>query len=194
MKLYIAAVFLAVFLADQCESAESKLENWYTYWGIGAVSLSYPEELEEVLDLFEDFPGVTRITASLDLFGFYWPIQDRYLLGGVINTFVDRFEVDSEGLNITGATYGLSLLYFPQRHIGQGFFIRSDVGPALFLMTSDDSTVDETSEWGVGGLVGAGWSQPITSGTRLTFQINSSLRRVEGDSVGAINFTLGGLF
>ena len=194
MKPYIVAIFLAVFFANQCEGAESKLENWYTYWGIGAVSPSYPEDLENFLDLLEDFPGVTRIAASLDLFGFYWPIKDRYLLGGVINTFVDRFEVDSEGLNIVGATYGLSLQYFPQRHVGQGFFIRSDVGPAVFRVTSDDNTVDETSEWGIGGLVGAGWSQPITSGTRLTFQINVAGRRVEGDSVGALNFTLGGLF
>ena len=109
---YIVAIFLAVFFANQCEGAESKLENWYTYWGIGAVSPSYPEDLENLLDLLEDFPGVTRIAASLDLFGFYWPIKDRYLLGGVINTFIDRFEVDSEGLNIVGATYGLSLQYF----------------------------------------------------------------------------------
>lgn len=194
MKLYIAAVFLAVFLANQCEGAESKLENWYTYWGIGAVNLSHPESLENLLDLLEELPGVTRVAVSLDILGFYWPIQDQYLLGGVINGFNDRIEVNSEGLNIIGATYGLSLHYFPQRHIGQGFFIRSDVGPAFMAVTSDDGTVDETSKWGLGGLVGAGWSQPITSGTRLTFQINSSLRRVEGDSYGALNFTLGGLF
>ena len=168
MKLYIAVALLAVFLADQCEATESKLENWYTYWGVGAVNPSYPEELENILDLIENLPGVTRVAVSLDLLGFYWPIQDRYLLGGVVNVFNDRIEVDSEGLNLIGATYGLSLQYFPQRHIGQGFFIRSDVGPAFMAVTSDDRTVDETSEWGVGGLVGAGWSQPITSGTRLT--------------------------
>ncbi len=124
----------------------------------------------------------------------YWPIKDRYLLGGVINGFNDRLEVDSEGLNIIGVTYGLSLQYFPQRHIGQGFFIRSDVGPAFMAVTSDDDTVDETSDLGLGGLVGAGWSQPITSGTRLTFQVNGSLRQVEGDSWRALSFTLGGLF
>lgn len=61
-------------------------------------------------------------------------------------------------------------------------------------VTSDDDTVDETSDWGLGGLVGVGWSQPITSGTRLTFQVNGSLRQVEGDSWKAINLTLGGLF
>ena len=194
MKLYIAAVFLAVFLADKCEGAESKLESWYTYWGIGAVSPSHPEELENVLDLLENLPGVTRSAVSLDFLGFYWPIKDRYLLGGVVNGFNDRIEIDSEGLNLIGVTYGLSLHYFPQRHIGQGFFIRSDVGPAFMAVSSDDDTVDETSEWGLGGLVGAGWSQPITSGTRLTFQINGSLRRIEGDSWGALNFTLGGLF
>lgn len=193
MKLYIAAVFLAVFLANQCEGAESKLENWYTYWGIGAVNLSYPEELEDVLNFLEDLPGVRRFAVSMDIFGFYWPIQDQYLLGGVINGFGDVIEANSEDFTVTGTIYGLSLYYFPQRHIGQGFFIRSDVGPAFMSYTSD-SFGDETSELGLGGLVGAGWCQPITSGTRLTFQINGSLRRVEGDSYGALNFTLGGLF
>ena len=193
-RMIFAALLLLFFVATQSESAESKLESWYTYWGIGAVSVSHPEELADILDLLEDFPGVSRTAISMDLLGFYWPIQDRYLLGGVINGFNDRIEVDSEGLNIIGVTYGLSLQYFPQRHIGQGFFIRSDIGPALMGVTSDDDTVDETSDWGLGGLVGAGWSQPITSGTRLTFQVNGSLRQIEGDSWKAINFTLGGLF
>ena len=193
-KMIFAALLLLFFFAAQSESAESRLESWYTYWGIGAVSPSHPEELEDVLDFLEVLPGVTRTAISLDLLGFYWPIQDRYLLGGVINSFGDRIEVDSEGLNIIGVTYGLSLHYFPQRHIGQGFFIRSDVGPAFMAVTSDDGSVDETSDWGLGGLVGAGWSQPITSGTRLTFQVNGSLRQVEGDSWGALSFTLGGLF
>ena len=192
--MIFAALLLLFFVATQSESAESKLESWYTYWGIGAVSVSHPEELADLLDLLEDFPGVSRAAISMDLLGFYWPLQDRYLLGGVINGFGDRIEVDSDGLNITGVTYGLSLQYFPQRHIGQGFFIRSDVGPALMAVSSDDGTVEETSDWGLGGLVGAGWSQPITSGTRLTFQVNGSLRQVEGDSWKAINFTLGGLF
>ncbi len=194
MNRMALVALLPLFLAAQSESAESRLESWYTYWGIGAVSPSHPEELADVLDLLEALPGITRTTISLDLLGFYWPIQDRYLLGGVINSFGDRIEVDSEGLNIIGVTYGLSLHYFPQRHIGQGFFIRSDVGPAFMAVTSDDGTVEETSDWGLGGLVGAGWSQPITSGTRLVFQVNGSLRQVEGDSFGALSFTLGGLF
>lgn len=193
-RMILTALLLIFFMATQSESAESRLESWYTYWGIGAVSPSHPEGLADVLDLLEALPGITRTTISLDLLGFYWPLQDRYLLGGVINGFNDRLEVDSEGLNIIGVTYGLSLHYFPQRHIGQGFFLRSDVGPALMAVTSDDGTVDETSEWGLGGLVGAGWSQPITSGTRLTFQVNGSLRQVEGDSWRALSFTLGGLF
>lgn len=193
-RLIFAALLLLFFMAVQSESAESRLESWYTYWGIGTVNPSYPEDVEDILDFLEILPGTTRTAISLDFLGFYWPIQDRYLLGGVINSFGDRIEVDSEGLNIIGVTYGLSLHYFPQRHIGQGFFIRSDVGPAFMAVTSDDGSVDETSDWGLGGLVGVGWSQPITSGTRLTFQVNGSLRQVEGESSRALSFTLGGLF
>lgn len=193
-KMIFAALLLLFFFAAQSESAESRLESWYTYWGIGAVSPSHPKELADVLDFLEALPGITRTAISLDILGFYWPIKDRYLLGGVINGFNDRLEVDSEGLNIIGVTYGLSLYYFPQRHIGQGFFIRSDVGPAFMAVTSDNDTVDETSDLGLGGLVGAGWSQPITSGTRLTFQVNGSLRQVEGESSRSLSFTLGGLF
>lgn len=101
-RMIFAALLLLFFVAAQSESAESKLESWYTYWGIGAVNISHPEELADILDLIEDFPGVSRTAISMDLLGFYWPLQDRYLLGGVINGFGDRIESDSEGLTING--------------------------------------------------------------------------------------------
>ena len=71
---------------------------------------------------------------------------------------------------------------FLQNRIGQGPFVRMDVGPALAVIESSDD-FEATSNWGWGFLGGVGYGLPVTSGTRLLFQINYGLHRVGGDTI-----------
>ena len=112
-------------------------------------------------------------------------------MGFVANAFGDRYELDGDWIQIGGVTYAFSANFW-QRRIGQGPFVRLDVGPAFLTVDSDFG--EETSDWGWGFLGGVGYGLPITSSTRLLFHINYSLRRIEGDNVGALNLTLGGMW
>ena len=71
---------------------------------------------------------------------------------------------------------------FLQNRIGQGPFVRVDVGPARAVVGNSDD-FEATSDWGWGFLGGVGYGLLVTSGTRLLFQINYGLRRVEGDTI-----------
>ena len=53
---------------------------------------------------------------------------------------------------------------------------------------------DEKSDAGVGILLGGGYAKPITDGTRLLFNVNYAIRRVESENTRTLGISLGGLF
>lgn len=83
----VGALAIACALPEPCLG--NKLESWYTYWGGGYASNTYPDELEEQLDLMEDTPGVDHFAMGVDLLGFYWPRGEQTLVGGIISSSVD---------------------------------------------------------------------------------------------------------
>lgn len=193
MKTRIILLLLLAFLQGS-PVASNELESWYTYWGGGWSNVTYPEELENALDWLDAQPGTSNLTINLDLLGLYWPLSEHQIVGFVSNGFGDRYEVENEWMQINGFTYAISTMHFLQSRIGQGPFVRLDVGPALHVIQSSVSDRDETSDWGLGVLGGVGYGLPVTSGTRLLFQVNYGLRRIEGDNIGALNLTLGGMW
>jgi len=175
--------------------AQNKLESWYTYWGLGYVNPQYPDELENALNLVEDIPGSDHISVGLDLLGFYWPVGDRTIIGGILNAFGDRYEVNDITLQINGYTFSFSAMHYLTNLIGQGLFLRGEIGPTRFAVDFEGvQEEDVTSDWGIGGLVGAGFGIPVSSGTRILLNVNYAIRRVEGETVGALGITVGGLF
>ena len=138
-------------------------------------------------------PGVSHLSLCFDGFGFYLPRGRRTIMGFVINAWGDRYEVMNESMQLNGYLFSLSLMHLLNRKIGQGFFFRADAGAAKFSIVAD-GLGNSTSDWGWGGLVGGGFGIPITPGTRILFNVNYSIRHVEGESVGALEFSIGGLF
>ncbi len=190
MKKKIPLLILAFFLWYS-PVAGNELESWYTYWGGGWSNVTYHDE--DLNDALGDVDWDFHIPLNLDLLGFYWPRGEHLLMGFVVNAFGDRYELGGDWIQINGYTYSLSVINFLQNRIGQGPFMRLDVGPAL-LLADTNFFGSETSDWGWGFLGGVGYGLPITSGTRLLFQLNYGLRRVEGDNTGALNLSLGGMW
>ena len=133
--------------------------------------------------------GVRRVdrgsTAS-DLIGVYVPKHDgRTLIGGIANGFIEDFEHDGALLmRITSYTYSFSMVHFPQGVLGQGPFVRGDLG--LSRLTIDSSTASsEESDLGYGGLVGLGLSFRLTQGTFVSLTETWSFRRIEGETTSA---------
>lgn len=188
--LLVCPVLLCHF--DGLAQEKNKLESWYTYWGLGYANPSYPDELDAAIDELEALDP-DHVSVGLDLLGFYGPVSQQTIVGGIINAFGDRYEIGGAELQINGYTFSASTMHFINDTIGRGIFIRADLGFSRFVFDSNVSD-DETSDWGVGGLIGGGFGFNISPGTRLLLNVNYALRRVEGENAGTLGVTVGGLF
>ncbi|MEJ2051134.1 MAG: hypothetical protein P8Y60_15070, partial [Calditrichota bacterium] len=167
-------------------------ESWYTYWALGSAGLGYPDQLQQLLDTAENQPGVSRSKFSLDIFGFYWNVAPRTILGFIINAASDKLSYQSESISINQYLYDLSTIHFTGKRFGKGFFLRGDLGIAS-IAVEDPSGALTRSKAGGGFLLGAGWAIDF-GGTRLMLGTNLALRRVEQHSYSVFDFSLGGLF
>lgn len=202
-RMLLSFIPVAVIaLSGPAHARDNQLESWYTYWGLGYVDNTYPGELQDVLDEIDDLPGgdVDHLALALDMFGFYWPRGDRTLVGGIVNGSVDTYEVSLLGedleIDIYNYLYGISAMHFLANQIGQGPFVRIDLGLARHVAESDalGEETKEASDWGTGILLGGGYGFPVTSGTRLLVNANFALRRVEGEQTSSLVLSLNGLF
>ena len=200
MLFRFASVLLScIFITQEVESRENELESWYTYWGVGIVDNTYPNEDE----------SDNTIGAAIDALGFYWPLGNKMLIGGIINGSVDTYTatffdsdlgVGSVEASVFNYLYAVSAMRFLSPKIGEGFFVRADLGLAAQRIEADVKTVgieiglEETSEVGVGFLIGGGYGFPVTSGTRLLVNLNVAVRQIEGEQTESVGLTLNGLF
>jgi hypothetical protein len=189
MKKYL----LLLILCFGSSAAFADEEDWYTYWSIGMASHDYPAGLGSLLDTIESLPGVDRTEIGIDMLGFYWPQAENRLLGFVISGSADSFEGPFSTMQINHYLYGVSGMKFFGQEIGDGFFVRGDVGLARIVITDGFSTT-ATSDTGFGYLLGAGYALPVSSESRILFGVNFSDKQVEGDSWKSMTFTVGGLW
>ena len=192
LVLWVLCIFALLCSTERAKS-ENILESWYTCWGIGYADVSYPKELDEMLDMLKDMPDVTQMGISMDLLGFYWPRGERTILGVIVNGWGDRYEVNGEYMQMNGYLYSASMMRFLNKRIGQGLFVRGDVGGAKLVVDSSGAGMS-SSEWGYGALIGGGYGIPISKGTRLLINANYSFRQVEGETYGSFQLSLAGLF
>lgn len=171
----------------------TRTESWYTYWGIGYSSVSYPSELQSVLDVLNEQDGVSHISLNLDLLGIYFNVTPKTIAGVIINAVGDRYELDGEDFQINQYLYSGSAMHYLGEHFGSGPFLRADVGLAKLAITSSSLGSTVTSDMGFGVLVGGGWSFDF-GGTRLLLNVNYTYRGVEDETYNTIGFSVGGLF
>ena len=191
----VVAVLVHVILSDPSYAAESKMERWYTLWNIGYGQNGYPLELEEFLDDM-DVEHPTGTTA--DVLGFYVPLGEQTLIGTIINGSGDVYKWKNSKTEIDIYLYiwGASLIHFPNAKIGDGGFLRADVGAAFgsVEVVQDGEELESRSDIGIGILAGGGYAYPIMEGTRLMGGLQFALRRIEKDHYISVGLTLGALF
>lgn len=191
----LAVLFvLPVSAQDQNIVNGNKLESWYTYWGLGYGTSQYPNGLQDFLDWLEDQDGVSRTEIAIDMFGFYFPINEHHTaVGFVIDGVADAFEVEGETFQINQYIYAASAMHFFNETIGKGFFVRGDLGFA-YLNVESSFAEPATSDSGIGLLIGGGYGFNLGAGTRCMLNLNYSYRGVEGDTYTAIGITAGFMF
>jgi len=195
MKFFYSILILVVLCFVTFTSAysqESTTESWYTYWGLGYASVSYPTELQELIDILKDQPSVSNISLSLDILGFYWHITPKTIGGVIINGVGDRFSVNQNWMQINQYLYSASAMHYLGQSFGSGIFLRADAGLAR-IVVQESGGISAGSDSGFGILAGGGWSFDF-GGTRLLLNFNYAYRGIEGETYNTLNFSVGGLF
>jgi hypothetical protein len=192
------------------KDSKNDVESWYVYFGMGYANVGYTDELN---DFFVDRNRVvdqSRLSMGMDLPGVYFPLNDqRTIVGFAFNASVDIYssKYDSDSyIAATSGQWSVSAIHFTQALIGEGPFLRTDLGWGKFSLEDDDG-VKPLQGYEVSGpsvLAGVGYGIPIRGGgTRILLNVNYAMRPgVEinyGDirksgSVRAFSFTVGGLF
>ena len=197
MKPFSFTIALLVALSlPKTTWAENKLESWYTYWGLGYANSKYADETQDFLDDLESNPDVTHTPFGGDFLGFYWPQGEQTLIGGIINAAADIYEQGDVQADLSTFMLSVSMMHFVQKRIGQGPFVRSDLGAArrVFEVEIGRLSATDASDWGAGVLVGGGYGFAVAAGTRILVQASVAARRIGGENNTTLAITVGGLF
>ncbi len=175
----------------------SKNERFYLQFGLGVSSFEYSTEAQAVVDELNSISGISKVGINLDLFGFYFPVNNhKTLIGGMISAAAERWSGNGGSLQINQYLFGSSVQHFFGRNIGDGFFIRGDLGVSYFDVDLDTTTLKATerSSAGLGLLLGGGYAIPISTETRLMLNLNLAYRSAGDDDSSTVNLNVGFLF
>lgn len=181
-------------------NAQAQLESWYSYWGMGLSSNDYPSNVETIISRLENSPGGERSTIGIDALGFYVPVSNYSMLGVVASISRDFVETNDEGVKISYTLnqflYGVSGKTFFGREIGDGFFLRGDLGFATARETEEVTGQPDSggSASGFGALFGLGYGIPISPQCRILMGITVSQHRLDGESFRTMRAIIGGLW
>ena len=126
-------------------------------------------------------------SMGFDYLGFYWPLQNqKTILGGVYNASADqRSKYDSSEYWISGQ-FSVSTMHFIQSVIGEGPFVRADLGWGFFqypqyplsaVNDEGDEFAENGDKSGPAALFGVGYAFPVgAGGTRILLNVNYALR------------------
>jgi len=185
---------LILWLGGSAQIAMAEVEDWYTYWGIGFANHTYEDQYETLVKLYENQPNSTRTQTAYDLLGFYWPFNNGKTMGGfVVSGTADRIESSWTDAQFNQYLYAGSVMHFFGKEIGDGFFLRGDLGFAKSVF--DTSYSDPAgSDTGNGILLGVGYGIPISQGTRILISLTSSHNHIDGHDFSATALRIGGLW
>lgn len=173
-------------------------EDWYTLWGFGLSSVDYEKEVQLSVNTIKSASGVSRTTVNVDLFGFYWPDSSfKTMYGVILNANNDAFENKDFQLSIMQYTLAFSVYHFFGANIGDGWFMRGDIGPSRFVVEAHsrtDGTITGRSDYGLGLMLGGGYSFVIGKETRMPLGLYLAYRSAEGETMTTANINLGFLF
>lgn len=146
-KIVVTVVFIAI-ITCLAVSQEKQERNRGIYFdaGLGFGSVSYNEELDQVLKLAEGL-GADRTTIVLDL-SLGWAVTQKLYAVGSISGFGDRIDFEGGFMQINTYLYGLGVRYYPME---KGLQLGFDFGLGKMLLNSNDPFYDDlASENGSG--------------------------------------------
>jgi len=164
-------------------------EEWYILFGGGFAGAAYQGKFKDTVKAIDDLPGSTKRTGGLAMeLGVYFPTSSfKSMIGGNIELTGDGYSNETAAgdyrASIGQALVAISAYRFFGENIGNGWFIRGDLGVAKTTMILEQPGLSNqlTEKTGFGALFGGGYAIPCGTETRVLFFINMSGRSFGGD-------------
>lgn len=153
--MFISGLISSLF-SQEVNDTQSKTESWYTYWGIGLSSSSYPSIIEKEINYLQRQDNASHQPLSLDILGFYGHFNPHTLVGVIINGVADRYTVKKQWMQVNQYLFAASTIHFLGENFGNGLFIRVDAGIASVIQSYEKVSLRRGSGFGL--LSGVGWS------------------------------------
>ncbi len=183
------------------EAKGHKQEKWYLLWGLELPRINHPEPTRSLIDASKHRKGATAARVGQDGPGIYIRINQNLMAGLALN-FLGEVVEDGNGFGVGVflINFGASVWYFPTE-IGRGWFLRGDLGQAEGarinsgpVLWSPGAGNENDIGTGIVFRVGAGYSLPITRGTRIVLSINFASWGLDEGTWRTMGFSLAGLF
>jgi hypothetical protein len=196
-KMIVILSFLCVLLPS---ALFAEVESWYVYMGLGYSSTSYSGVMD---DYTSAYYMDKNYSLNWDMVHFYFPVNNNFIIGPALNFVGDSYKDNyyNETVSIYQYFFGPSCMYFFGKEIGDGFFLRGELGLSRMVISSSDSSETSGSNWGngYGFLAGIGYGLPVSEGTRLLFTLSYSYKHSTSTddyalNSSSINFTFGVLW
>lgn len=168
-------------------NSKSDIESWYLILGLGYSDISYPDELQGLIDELKKASNVSHLPLNINI-GFYWPLNNKKtMLGAVINGDGDAFSSGSENMQINTYLMGGSAVFHLMDILGKGVYLRADAGLAFSVVTYSLGE-SYSSDMGFGLRLGGGYAIPISSGTRILIDLGYTYKNIESNGYGTLSF------
>ncbi len=174
-------------------TAQEKLVSFYGYWAFGYAKISYDDASKYSNHPLKSLLANNTSAVYMDMFGFYWPIKDNIMLGGIINGVADEQTIYGNDIQINSSTISFSTLYYFSNNIDRGFFIRGDIGPSQ-VGHGGIFSFSEQSSWGIGALAGLGYGIYLSDKVSLIFSTSYSLNLINEKINTTFGLSIAGLF
>lgn len=152
--LLLAGSLIAQEDSGEKRGSKRKLESWYHSLTFGLAPLTEAEGNDMDPDM----------AIGLDFLRFYFRVSDRLIIGPGIYATGLRYTDYNTQLNFY--LFSASMQYY-FKSVGDGFFLRGDLGFAKGVAMDLDAGDTSSSDMGFGGLIGAGYAIPISRETSL---------------------------
>lgn len=182
---FVLSVLMCAFLHTPLSSAEETppasstsgnvKESWYWGFGLGWARPNYSGDARSTLDAMKSLPGYESNGAGVVDVGFWWPLESHQTALGVsLNGISDSYDVMGAHLYVEQNMIAFSVLHYFGDGIGDGFFLRGDLGPSRYRVDitglgAGGVRAYAVSEAGAAILLGGGYSILLSDETRMPF-------------------------
>ncbi len=164
--IFMLTVTTALFAGSFDDGYGENIQETYISFSLGGASNGYSSDY---VDFLKNSGDMDYGSIFVD-FGIYFPMDTHLLVGAAISISSDHFsevENSEKYIDYTTSLIGVSALYFLD-YIEEGIFLRGDLGVTSLSADFGDYEYSESrtnDEFGLGILVGVGYSLPLTWGS-----------------------------